>query len=100
MKALQFSVSIPKFITLKALGTISKRLYYASPLSTIKLVEIDEPSLPSEEWIKIKTYFCGLCGSDVNLIFLRDSPSASPFTSFPCVLGHELSGEVVETGIS
>lgn len=41
---------------------------------------------------------CGLCGSDVNLILLRDSPTASPFTSFPCTLGHELCGEIIEVG--
>ncbi len=98
MKALQFSVSIPKFIALKALGALNRRLYYASPISTIKLKEIPEPGLPADDWVKIKTHMCGLCGSDVNLVFLRDSPSASPFTSFPCVLGHELCGEIIETG--
>jgi len=98
VKALQFSVSIPKFIALKTLGLLNKRFYYDSPIATIKLKEIPEPGLPADDWVKIKTYMCGLCGSDVNLVFLKDSPSASPFTSFPCVLGHELCGEVVETG--
>ena len=98
MKALQFSVTVPQFAALKALGIISKRLYYEGPLATVKLVEIPEPALPSPDWIKIRTSICGFCGSDVNLILLRDSPSASPFTSFPCTLGHEFSGEVVEVG--
>jgi D-arabinose 1-dehydrogenase-like Zn-dependent alcohol dehydrogenase len=39
-----------------------------------------------------------VCGSDINLLFLKDSPTASPFTSFPCVPGHEICGEIVETG--
>ncbi len=38
------------------------------------------------------------CGSDLNLIQLHDSPTASPFTSFPCVIGHEIVGEIIETG--
>ena len=98
MKAVQFNVTIPRYIALKALGLANPKLYYEGPLATVRLVDIPEPSLPSPEWVKIKTRACGLCGSDVNLIFLRDSPSASPFTSFPCVLGHELSGEIVEAG--
>ena len=39
-----------------------------------------------------------MCGSDINLIFMKDSPTAMPFTSFPCVPGHEFCGDVVETG--
>lgn len=98
MKALQFSVTVPQFVALKVLGLVSKKLYYEGPLATARLVDVPEPSLPSPEWVKIKNYLCGFCASDLNLILLRDSPTASPFTSFPCTMGHEISGEVVETG--
>ena len=54
--------------------------------------------MPSPDWVKVRTFICGFCGSDVNLILLRDSPTASPFTSFPCTLGHELCGEIIEVG--
>jgi (R,R)-butanediol dehydrogenase / meso-butanediol dehydrogenase / diacetyl reductase len=97
MKALQFAVSIPQFLALKLVGGL-KRLYLNGPLATIRLVDIPEPVLPSPAWVKVKTRMCGICASDLNLIFLRDSPTASPFTSFPCVLGHEISGEIVDTG--
>jgi threonine dehydrogenase-like Zn-dependent dehydrogenase len=30
--------------------------------------------------VKLKTRLCGVCGSDINLLFLRDSPTASPLT--------------------
>lgn len=98
MKALQFFVSIPRFVALKSLGAINKRLYYDSPLATIKLVDVPEPGLPSPDWVKIRTFLCGFCGSDLNLIYLKDSPTSTPFTSFPCILGHELSGEIIEAG--
>ena len=98
MKALQFSVSVPQFAALKVLGSVCRRLYYEGPLTTIRLVDIPEPALPSPDWVKIRTIICGFCGSDINLILLRDSPTASPFTSFPCTLGHELCGEIVEVG--
>jgi threonine dehydrogenase-like Zn-dependent dehydrogenase len=40
----------------------------------------------------------GICGSDINVITLKASPSTSPFSSFPFVLGHENVGDVVEVG--
>jgi threonine dehydrogenase-like Zn-dependent dehydrogenase len=98
MKALQFSVSVPQFAALKVLGIIRRQLYYAGPLTTIQLVDIPEPTLPSPDWVKIRTIICGFCGSDMNAILLKDSPSVTPFTSFPCTLGHELCGEIVEVG--
>ena len=98
MKALQFSFTVPQFVALNVLGRISRRFYYEGPLATIRLVEVPEPALPSPDWVKIKTLMCGLCGSDVSLIFLKDSPTWSPFTSFPCTLGHEFCGQVVEVG--
>ncbi len=98
MKALLFSVSVPQFAALQVLGRLSRRWYYDSPLATVRLVEVPEPGLPSPDWVKIRTVICGLCGTDVNLVFLRDSPTATPFTSFPCIIGHEICGTVVEIG--
>ncbi len=98
MKALQFSVSVPQFAALKILGSVSRRLYYEGPLATVRLVDVPEPVLPSPDWVKIRTTMCGFCGSDINLILLKDSPTASPFTSFPCTLGHEICGDIVEIG--
>jgi len=100
MKALQFSVSIPQFAALKVLGSISKRSYYHGPLATIRLVDVPEPQLPSADWVKIRTHICGFCGSDINIILLRDSPTVTPFASFPCTMGHELCGEIMEVGSS
>ena len=98
MKALQFNVNVPKFLIIQALRPISGSFCYRGPFSTVKLVDMPEPTLLSPEWVKIKTKLCGVCGSDINLLFLKDSPTASPFTSFPCVPGHEFCGEIVETG--
>ena len=98
MKALQFSASAAKFLVLKPLGALFPFLFYKGPLATVKFVDIPEPALPGPDWVKLRTLMCGFCGSDQSLIFLKDSPTASPFTSFPCVLGHELCGEIVEVG--
>ena len=98
MKALLFNVNVPQFIMIQTLRPLSPRFCYKGPFATVKLGDIPEPELPSSEWVKIKTRFCGFCGSDLNLILLKDSPTASPFTSFPCVPGHELCGDIVEVG--
>lgn len=96
MKALQFNVSIPQWVTLKALGIFSPSVFYKSPIGTLKLVDIPEPKPINENWAIVKTTYCGFCGSDFNLIKLHDSPMASPFTSFPCVIGHEVCGIIEE----
>jgi len=99
MKALQFNVNVPQFVAAKTLRTFfGNKVFYKGRVKTISLVDIPEPTLPPKDWVKIKTIYCGFCGSDMNLILLHDSPSASPFTSFPCVTGHEIVGEIVETG--
>lgn len=98
MKALVFQTGIPRFLAIQALRPLSPKFCYRGPFSTVKLADIPEPGLPSPEWVKIKTRLCGFCGSDLNLILLKDSPTASPFTSFPCVPGHEVCGEIIETG--
>ena len=99
MKALQFSVNTARFIAARAAAALlGDRVFYSGPLRTVRLAEIPEPDLPSQEWVKIQTIYCGFCGSDMNLIRLHDSPTASPFTSFPCVMGHEIVGKIVEAG--
>jgi len=98
MKALLLNLDPLRFAALHALSPLSKKFCYRGPFSTVKLADIPEPKLPTPEWVKIKIRLCGVCGSDMNLIFMKDSPSAMPFTSFPCVPGHEFCGEVVEVG--
>ena len=97
MKAVQFLGAIPRYVFSMAAGTFTRKAYY-SALSNIVLREVEEPELLSENWVRVKTVYSGICGSDLNLILLRDSPSSSPFVSFPLTLGHENCGLVTEVG--
>ena len=54
MKALQFNVNVPKFLIIQALRPISGSFCYRGPFSTVKLVDIPEPTLPSPEWVEDK----------------------------------------------
>ncbi len=97
MKAIQFLGSIPRYAFSTIAGKIHSGAYY-NTFSNLQLIEKEPPALPTPQWVKIKPYYSGICGSDINLITLKDSPYTSPFVSFPFVMGHENCGTIVETG--
>ncbi len=98
MKALMFNITVPGYLVLQVLGRVDRKNYYDGPFATVKIADVAEPQLPNQDWLKLKVRLCGFCGSDLNLIQVKDSPMASPFTSFPCIFGHEVYAEVVEAG--
>lgn len=97
MKAITFAAPIPRYLATLAGGTLSDRFYLGS-LACTRYGDVEDPALPSERWVRIRTRLGGICGSDLNVITLKASPSTSPFSSFPFVIGHENVGEVVEAG--
>ncbi len=98
MKALLLRAEPWRYAILQALRPVNRKFCYSGPFSSVKLTDIKEPVLPSDDWVKIKTHLSSFCGSDMSLIMMKDSPTAMPFTSFPCVPGHEIYGEIVEKG--
>ena len=97
MQAIQYIKSVPRYLMVRLLGKRWNWLY-TSGASCIRLAEIEEPRLPTQDWVKIKTRLSGICGSDLATITAKGSPYFSPFTSCPFVLGHEVVGEIAETG--
>jgi len=97
MKAIQFQYSLPRYILSKLLGYFYPPAFY-SPFSLLRYVEVPEPALPGQDWVKVRVRMAGICGSDLDLIRLHDSPSTSPFASFPFTLGHENLGIICEVG--
>ncbi|TYQ16808.1 UNVERIFIED_CONTAM: threonine dehydrogenase-like Zn-dependent dehydrogenase [Acetivibrio alkalicellulosi] len=97
MKAVTFDSSLSKYIYTFLAGKVSKKLYCGG-LSCVKMENINEPELPGEDWVKVKTIYGGICGSDTNLVFLHDTPTLSPFVSEKFVIGHENVGNIVEKG--
>ncbi len=59
---------------------------------TIVFNEVEKP-VCLENQVLIKIHYIGICGSDIHVFHGRH-----PFTSYPVVQGHEVSGEVIETG--
>jgi len=62
----------------------------------MRLEEVDVPSIADDE-VLIKVKVCGICGSDI-AYYWGLSPLETSTGKGPLILGHELSGEVVEVG--
>lgn len=65
----------------------------------LEIIEYDIPKPgPGEVLLQVKA--CGICGSDVHIAQPDENGYIfyPGFTGFPCILGHEVSGIVVEAG--
>jgi (R,R)-butanediol dehydrogenase/meso-butanediol dehydrogenase/diacetyl reductase len=65
----------------------------------IEIREYDIPK-PGKDEVLIEVKACGICGSDVHMAQPDDEGYIlyPGLTGFPCILGHEFSGVVVEAG--
>ena len=97
MKAIRFAAPIPTYLATLAAGKVSPR-FHTGALACTRYADIERPLLPNDSWVRIRTRLGGICGSDLSIVSLHASPSTSPFSSFPFVLGHENVGEVVAVG--
>lgn len=97
MKALQFDDSILRYAITKVLGRVHRSAFWG-PFSLLRYRDVPEPTLPGPQWVKVRTRYGGICGSDLNTIRLVDSPALSAFVSFPFTLGHENVGTLAEVG--
>lgn len=97
MKAVVADVTIPRYLATRAVGRLWRPAFW-STISPVHLTDVPEPSLPALDWAKVRVDLAGICGSDLHLVLLETSPSASVYASMPFVVGHENVGTVVEAG--
>jgi L-iditol 2-dehydrogenase len=97
MKAISFAAPIPTYLATLVAGKVNDALYIG-PHACTRLTDVETPVLPGDRWVRVRTRLGGICGSDLNVITLKASPSTSPFSSFPFVIGHENVGDIVEVG--
>jgi threonine dehydrogenase-like Zn-dependent dehydrogenase len=82
-----------------AIGGRVDRRAFVSRFAPVRIEDVPELPLPAADWVRVRTTFSGLCGSDVKQILLNGS-RANPLTalvSFPHVLGHEVVGRRLDT---
>jgi L-iditol 2-dehydrogenase len=97
MKALTFKLNIPAYLLTGALSGIRPQVVFSSWVP-VQMREIAEPKLPGPEWVTVKPRLSGFCGSDLGTVLCHESLTLEPFPSYPCVLGHEVCGDIVSAG--
>lgn len=97
VKGIAFSAPIPTYLATLVAGRLSSA-WLVGPHACTRYGEMATPELPGSRWVRIRTTLGGICGSDLGIIALEASPSTSPFSSFPFVLGHESVGVVDACG--
>jgi threonine dehydrogenase-like Zn-dependent dehydrogenase len=99
VKALVFRHNLAREAASAVGGRVDRRAF-VSRLAPVRIEDVEDLPLPAADWVRVRTTFSGLCGSDVKQILLNGSRS-NPLTalvSFPHVLGHEVVGRRMDTG--
>lgn len=100
MRAIYFDKDLPRMLMTKAIAPIWKDFVW-TPLSATRAGTLDDIHLPGPRWIRVKNEACGICATDLSLVYVKADPSIVP-AALPGVqrlyLGHESAGIVTETG--
>jgi threonine dehydrogenase-like Zn-dependent dehydrogenase len=102
MRAIYVDKNIPRILLTKALAPIWKDFIW-TPLSAAKAGSLPDQPLPGSRWIRVKNLACGICATDLSLLFMKTNPSVAP-AALPGLsrfyLGHEAVSVVTEVGPS
>jgi threonine dehydrogenase-like Zn-dependent dehydrogenase len=81
---------------------LAARFDLADPDFPVSLVDLAEPELPGEAWARVAVTVGGICGSDLHLFSptTGPSPTLGSLAAFPFVMGHEIAGRVIESGLA
>ncbi|MCA9256926.1 MAG: hypothetical protein KDA33_14860, partial [Phycisphaerales bacterium] len=61
MKAVCYDVSPWRWVACKLLSRFTSRVYL-SRLSTLRMRDVPEPTLPGPDWVRLRTIYGGVCG--------------------------------------
>ncbi len=70
----------------------------AGPLGFVRLDDVEPPSLPGPDWVRLESRLSGICGSDLGVITAHDSFTLEPYSAYPFTFGHEVVATVVGAG--
>ncbi|HEU5150891.1 MAG TPA: zinc-binding dehydrogenase [Iamia sp.] len=92
MKALVFSRKPAKLAAAALAGRVVPG--GGAAVGPLRLSDVDELDLPTDEWVRFRPRLAGICGSDLATIDGRSSHYFEPIVSFPFTPGHEVVGEL------
>jgi threonine dehydrogenase-like Zn-dependent dehydrogenase len=100
MRAIFVDKILPKMLLVKGLGHTWPGIVW-SPLSSTTVADLPEPALPGERWVRVRNHQCGLCASDLSLLYAHVDPAVGP-AALPgnqrFYLGHEVISTVAAVG--
>jgi len=100
MRSLYVDKDIPRVLLTKALSPYWPDFVW-TPFSAARFADLGEPPLPGPRWVRLQNEQCGICASDLSLLFVHADPSVAP-AALPAnqrfFLGHEVVSRVVEVG--
>ena len=100
MRTIYVDKNIPRVLLTKA---ISPRWpgFIWTPFSSVTVADLPDPPLPGPRWLRVQNEMCGICASDLSLLFVHADPSIAP-AALPAsnrfYLGHEAVGVVTDVG--
>jgi threonine dehydrogenase-like Zn-dependent dehydrogenase len=100
MRSIYVDKKIPHMLAVKALRPLWPNVIW-SPISPARVADSPEPSLPGAKWLRVSNIQCGVCATDISLLFVQVNHSIAPAAlpgNIRFYLGHEVVGEVVEVG--
>lgn len=100
MQAIYVDKHIPRVLLTKTIAPFWHNFVW-TPLSAARAGHLDHIPLPAPRWIRVRNLACGICTSDLSLLFVRADPSVAP-AALPGLsrfyLGHETVSVVMEVG--
>lgn len=88
MKALLYERKEVRFAAANAVSRL--RPGVGASIGPLSLTDIDEPTLPGPDWVRLEPVLSGICGSDLSTIDGHTSRYFEDLVSFPFVPGHEV----------
>ncbi|MFX1409819.1 MAG: zinc-binding dehydrogenase [Promethearchaeota archaeon] len=64
----------------------------------VSYLDVPEPKIINENWVKLKVKLGGICGTDIHILEIKQSSYQLNFVSTPAVPGHEIVGTIIEVG--
>src|SRR5437868_1686782 len=100
MRTIFVEKNLPKMLATKLIGPAWPGVAW-SPLSAARVANLPEPELPGPRWLKVRNLQCGVCATDLALLFVNVDPSVAP-AALPgnqrIYLGHEVVSVVEAVG--
>jgi hypothetical protein len=100
VRSLYFERDVPRALAVKALRRVWPGIVW-SPISPVRFARLDPPPLPGADWVRVENRQCGICATDLSLVFVKADPGTSPVAvprESRLYLGHEAVGRLVEVG--